>query len=72
MFIWVLVAHAYNPSYSRGREQEDCGLKLAWAKQLVKAHLEKTQQKNRWWSGSRCRPSVQAPVLQKRKKKCLA
>jgi hypothetical protein len=26
------VAHACNPSYSRGRDQEDCGSKPAWAK----------------------------------------
>jgi hypothetical protein len=26
---WVLVAHAYNPSYSGGRDQEDCGLRPA-------------------------------------------
>jgi hypothetical protein len=25
-----LVAHAYNPNYSRGRDQEDHGLKPAW------------------------------------------
>jgi hypothetical protein len=24
---WVLVAHTYNPSYSGGRDQEDCSLK---------------------------------------------
>jgi hypothetical protein len=28
---WVLVAHAYNPSYSGGREREDCSSKPAWA-----------------------------------------
>jgi hypothetical protein len=27
---WVLVAHAYNPSYLRGRDQEDCSLKPIW------------------------------------------
>jgi hypothetical protein len=26
---WVLVAHACNPSYSGGRDQEDCGLRPA-------------------------------------------
>jgi hypothetical protein len=26
---WVPVAHACNPSYSRGRDQKDCDLKLA-------------------------------------------
>jgi hypothetical protein len=28
----ALVAHAYNPSYSGGRDQEDRGLKLASSK----------------------------------------
>jgi hypothetical protein len=27
----VPVAHSCNPSYSGGRDQEDCGLKPAWA-----------------------------------------
>jgi hypothetical protein len=27
---WVLVAHACNPSYSGGRDQEDQGSKPAW------------------------------------------
>jgi hypothetical protein len=26
----VRVAHAYNPGYLGGRDQEDCGLKPAW------------------------------------------
>jgi hypothetical protein len=30
--IWVLVAHAYNHSYLGGRDQEDHGLRPAWAK----------------------------------------
>jgi hypothetical protein len=29
--IWVLVAHTCNPSYSGGRDQEDCGSRLAQA-----------------------------------------
>jgi hypothetical protein len=28
-FDWVPVAHACNPSYSRGRDQEDCSSKPA-------------------------------------------
>jgi hypothetical protein len=38
----ALVAHAYNPSYSGDRDQEDWGLKKPITKQG-------------WWSGSRCR-----------------
>jgi hypothetical protein len=30
----MLVAHAYNPRYSSGRDQGDCGLKPAWANSL--------------------------------------
>jgi hypothetical protein len=33
-FSWAPVAHAYNPSYSGGRDQEDSGLKAAWAYSL--------------------------------------
>jgi hypothetical protein len=33
-FHWVLVAHACNPSYSRGRDQEECGLTPAAATSL--------------------------------------
>jgi hypothetical protein len=28
---WVPIGHTCNPSYSGGRDQEDHGLKLAWA-----------------------------------------
>jgi hypothetical protein len=40
------VVHACNPSYSRGRDQEDCGLKPAQANSLrdpvsKKAHHKK-------------------------------
>jgi hypothetical protein len=31
---WELVAHACNPSYSGGRDQEDCGLKPPGANSL--------------------------------------
>jgi hypothetical protein len=31
---WVLVAHAYNPSYSGGKDQEDHGSQSAWANSL--------------------------------------
>jgi hypothetical protein len=37
---WALVAHAYNPSYSGGRDQEDLGLKPAQAK-FRSPYLEK-------------------------------
>jgi hypothetical protein len=31
---WAPVAHAYNPSNSGGRDQEDCGLRPALANSL--------------------------------------
>jgi hypothetical protein len=31
---WVLVAHAYNPSYLGGKDKEDHDSKLAWANSL--------------------------------------
>jgi hypothetical protein len=65
---WALVAHACNPSYSGGRDQEDCSLKPAWTK-FENPYLEKkASQKNGWWSGSRCRPWVQTLVPQKKNK----
>jgi hypothetical protein len=64
----VPVAHACNPSYSGGRDQEDQALKPAWANSLQDPILKKNpSQKKGWWSGSRYRPWVQAPVLQTNK-----
>jgi hypothetical protein len=41
------MAHASNPSYSGSRDQEDCGLKPAWAKQFIRLYLEKNFHKKR-------------------------
>jgi hypothetical protein len=35
------VAHTYNPSYSRGRDQEDCGSKPTWANSSIRPYLKK-------------------------------
>jgi hypothetical protein len=43
----VLVARLYNPSYSGGRHQEDCGSKPAQANSSVRPYFEKTLHKNR-------------------------
>jgi hypothetical protein len=68
---WVLMTHFCNPSYSRGRNQEDLGLKqprqIVCEIQFQKKHITKKS----WWSGSKCRPWVQAPEL-KIKKFCFA
>jgi hypothetical protein len=42
---WALVAHAYNPSYSGGRDQENCGSQPALVKQFTRPYLEKTHHK---------------------------
>jgi hypothetical protein len=65
----MLVAHAYNPSYSGARGQEDRASKPTLANSLQDPILKKPIMRKGWWSGSRCRPRVQAPVLQKKKKK---
>jgi hypothetical protein len=41
----VLVAFAYNLSYSGGRDQEDCGSKPAWANSWQDPILKKTLHK---------------------------
>jgi hypothetical protein len=41
---WGLVAHACNPSYSGGRDQEDRGSKPAWAN-CSRAYLKNTHYK---------------------------
>jgi hypothetical protein len=42
----VLVAHACNPSYAGGSDQEDCSLKPAWAnKKFTRPLLEKIRHK---------------------------
>jgi hypothetical protein len=43
VFSWVLVAHAYNPSYSGGRDQE----KLAWTNSSWDPISKKTHHKKR-------------------------
>jgi hypothetical protein len=53
---WALLAHACNPSYSGGRDQEDQGSKPAWANSLGDPILKKTITKKGWWSASRYRP----------------
>jgi hypothetical protein len=42
---WVPVAHTCNPSYSGSRDQEDCGLKPAWANSSQDPILKKLHKK---------------------------
>jgi hypothetical protein len=46
----VLVVHAYNPSYSGGRDQEDHGSKLGQANTLQDLISKKLNTKKDWWS----------------------
>jgi hypothetical protein len=72
---WVPVAHAYNPSYSGGRDREDYSSKPAWvnsSEDLISKNLsQRKTKKNRVGgvaqSGSRWRPWVQTLVPQKKK-----
>jgi hypothetical protein len=50
------VAHTYNPSYSRGRDQEDHGLKLAGANSSQDPIFKNPIKKNGWWGGSSYKP----------------
>jgi hypothetical protein len=65
------VAHACDPSYSGGRDQEDPGLKPGRANNSRDHILKKSFTTKGWWSGSRCRPWVQSPVPQKETEKSL-
>jgi hypothetical protein len=66
---WVLVAHTCNHSNSGGRDQEHHGLKPARANSSWNSVSKIPIIKKGWWSGSRWRPWVQAPVPKKKKKK---
>jgi hypothetical protein len=48
-FSWAPVAHAYNPSYSEGRDQDDHGSKPTQANSFCKTLSQKTLHKNRGW-----------------------
>jgi hypothetical protein len=57
----VPVAHACNPSYSGGRDQEDCGSKPGKTNNLQDPiSKKKSITKKGWWSGS----SGRAPTYQ--------
>jgi hypothetical protein len=63
------IAHAYNPNYSGGSDQEVRGLKPAQANSSARPYLEKNLHRKGLVEGSRYRPRVQNPVPQKKKKK---
>jgi hypothetical protein len=47
------MAHACNPSYSGGRDQEDHGSKPVWANSSQDPILKKPITRKGWWSDSR-------------------
>jgi hypothetical protein len=51
----VLVAHAYNPSYSGGKDQEDHLQSQPQANSSPDSILKKPIIKKGWWSGSKGR-----------------
>jgi hypothetical protein len=67
----VLVAHAYNPSCSRGKDQEDHVSKLDWASSSQALISKNPSQKRAGGVAEDVDPLVQAPALQKRNLKNL-
>jgi hypothetical protein len=61
-------AHACNPSYSEGRDQENHDPKPARTNSSWDPILKKKITKKGCWSGSGCRPWVQIQVCKKKKK----
>jgi hypothetical protein len=64
-----MVAHAYNPSYSGSRDQENCGLKPAQANSSSRCYLEKkTSQKRAGGVARGVGPEFKPQYCQKKKK----
>jgi hypothetical protein len=52
------VAHAYNPNYPGGRDQEDCGLKPAYLKNIQKKRAGGVAQ----GGGTELKPQYCSPI----------
>jgi hypothetical protein len=63
------VAHACNSSYSGGRDQEDHGLKLAWASSSARPCLEKSFTKIELVEWLKAKALSTSPSTAKKKKK---
>jgi hypothetical protein len=63
------VAHAYNPSYSGGRDQEDLGSEPAWANTSVRPYLEKPFTKIGLVEWLKVRALSLSPNIAKKKKR---
>jgi hypothetical protein len=55
---WAPMTHAYNPSYSGGRDREDQDLKPIWANSSQDPILKNPFTRKGWWSGSSGRVPV--------------
>jgi hypothetical protein len=69
---WMLIAHAYNPSYSGGRDQKDRGSNPAQANSSRDPISEKNTTKN--WAGGVVQgvsPEFKLQYYQKKRKKIL-
>jgi hypothetical protein len=65
----VPVAYTYNPSYSGGRDQDDHGLKLAWANSSMRPYLQKPFTKIVLEEWLKVRALNSNPSTKKKKKK---
>jgi hypothetical protein len=61
------VAHPYNPSYSRGKDQEDRGSKSAWANSPIRLSQKTLHKKGLEWLKVWALSS--SPSTKKKKKK---
>jgi hypothetical protein len=64
----VLVAHACNPSYSGGRDQEDHSSKPSWANNL-RPYLEKSFTKKGLLKWLKVKALISSPSTEKKKKR---
>jgi hypothetical protein len=64
----VLVAHACNPSYSGGRDQEDGSSKPAWENSSLDSVSKNPSQKIGLVEWLKMKALSSSPVLQKKKK----
>jgi hypothetical protein len=64
----VLVAHTCNPSYSGGRDQEDCGSKPTLGKWFSRPHLKKSHHKKGLVEWLKVKALSSSPSTAERKK----
>jgi hypothetical protein len=65
----ILATHACDPSYSRGRNQEDCGSKTAWVNRAMRPYLKKDTSEKRAGGVAQSIGPVKPKFRKKKKKK---